>query len=321
MHRMTSALPTPRAGLMLVAALLMPPFAASSWAQGGVSVFPTAISFGAVAPGATATRQIALGNMNSDDFTNETVSFSLAGSAAFSVAGAPGRVTIVNGEMVTIEVTFTPDAPGTVTGSLNLSWVGGAASVSLSGTRLLTCDERPATVAIATGGGTVTPGALTLLNGGSPTLGVSCSWAPANGLSNAQSCTTFASPLVTTTYSLTVTETTSSCPSTNLAEVTVTVIDPTGGIAGPPGPAGPTGPAGAMGPQGPTGDTGPTGPMGPIGPAGPAGVGLNTGGLILVAKGKPAPPSSVYLGTSAIVAFRPGSFTPVKIEYDLYMKQ
>jgi len=52
--------------------------------------------------------------------------------------------------------------------------------------------------------------------------GISCSWSPASGLSNAASCTPVASPAATSTYTLTVLGA-NGCLSTNLPQVVVTV--------------------------------------------------------------------------------------------------
>jgi hypothetical protein len=81
----------------------------------------------------------------------------------------------------------------------------------------LTVNARP--TAVADGGTTICSGDSIQLDGSG---GVACSWAPATGLSDPQSCTPTASPESTTTYNLTVTAA-NGCTSTNGASTTVTV--------------------------------------------------------------------------------------------------
>ena len=73
--------------------------------------------------------------------------------------------------------------------------------------------------AVASGTAAICAGQSTPLTGSG---GVSCSWSPATGLSNAASCNPTASPSATTVYTLTVTDGTG-CVSTNDPTVTVTV--------------------------------------------------------------------------------------------------
>jgi hypothetical protein len=75
--------------------------------------------------------------------------------------------------------------------------------------------------AVAGGSTTVCPGGSAQLTGSG---GSTCSWSPAAGLDDPTSCTPVATPLSTTTYSLTVIS--GSCASTNLATATVTVGGP-----------------------------------------------------------------------------------------------
>lgn len=77
----------------------------------------------------------------------------------------------------------------------------------------------PVPVAQASGSATICFGGSTPLSGSG---GTSCSWSPAAGLSDPESCTPVASPSQTTTYTLTVTDG-NGCGSTNAATVTVTV--------------------------------------------------------------------------------------------------
>ncbi len=86
-----------------------------------------------------------------------------------------------------------------------------------TGGALVTVNPRP--TAVAGGTAEICAGGSTPLTGSG---GVSCSWAPATGLSNSSSCTPSAAPSATTTYTLTVTDA-SGCVSNNAPAVTVTV--------------------------------------------------------------------------------------------------
>ncbi len=87
----------------------------------------------------------------------------------------------------------------------------------------------PGPTAAASGSATICAGGATPLTGSG---GVSCSWSPATGLSDAASCTPSASPSMTTVYTLTVTDG-SGCQSTNVPTVTVTVDPlPTATVSG-----------------------------------------------------------------------------------------
>lgn len=84
----------------------------------------------------------------------------------------------------------------------------------------------PATLAVNTTPTAAASGTMAICNGNSTPLtgsgGVSCTWAPAAGLSDANSCTPDAAPLLTTIYNLTVTAA-NGCLSTNNPTVTITV--------------------------------------------------------------------------------------------------
>jgi probable HAF family extracellular repeat protein len=77
-------------------------------------------------------------------------------------------------------------------------------------------------VATASGGGSICLGGSTTITGSGAG---SCFWFPVTGLANGTSCTTTASPSVTTTYSLMIRDA-YNCGSTNSAMVTVTVDVP-----------------------------------------------------------------------------------------------
>jgi uncharacterized repeat protein (TIGR01451 family) len=96
-----------------------------------------------------------------------------------------------------------------------------------SGSAVVTVNPRP--TAAASGTAAICAGTSTPLSGSG---GVSCSWAPATGLSNASSCSPTASPAATTTYTLTVTDA-NGCVSINAPAVTVTVNPkPTASVSG-----------------------------------------------------------------------------------------
>ena len=96
-----------------------------------------------------------------------------------------------------------------------------------SGSAAVTVNPRP--TASAGGSAEICAGASAPLSGSG---GVSCSWAPAAGLSNAASCAPVATPASTTTYTLTVTDA-NGCTSNNAPSVTVTVDPkPTAAVSG-----------------------------------------------------------------------------------------
>ncbi len=96
-----------------------------------------------------------------------------------------------------------------------------------SGSALVTVNPRP--TAAAGGTAEICAGGSTPLSGSG---GVSCSWAPATGLSNPSSCAPTAAPSATTTYTLTVTDA-NGCVSNNAPSVTVTVQPkPTATVSG-----------------------------------------------------------------------------------------
>ncbi len=129
---------------------------------------------------------------------------------------------------------------------------------------------------------------------------------PVGPISRGGTCSTFASPLETTTYSLAVAG--GRCASSNAATVNVDVLTELGGLPGPPGPTGPAGPSGLDGPVGPPGperSVGPQGPAGAVGPPGPRGPGLVAGAIITLPVDTAAPPGFTLLGTTVIVLKKP----------------
>ena len=118
--------------------------------------------------------------------------------------------------VTTDTLTINPAATGD-SGNYDVVVTDGFGQTIASNQAVLTINGRP--TAAASGGGTVcTGGSVGLIGSG----GVSCSWLPATGLSNASSCTPTASPASTTTYSLTVMGA-NGCASTNTSTATVTV--------------------------------------------------------------------------------------------------
>jgi uncharacterized repeat protein (TIGR03803 family) len=103
------------------------------------------------------------------------------------------------------------DFYGTASSGTNVGGEGGGVIFRLS-----PC-ARP--IAVAEGSASICSGSSTPLTGSG---GVSCSWSPSTGLSDAASCSPTASPSATTTYTLTVTDA-DGCASTNRPTVMVTV--------------------------------------------------------------------------------------------------
>ena len=152
------------------------------------------------------------------------------GPAIFSVTatGQPtlayqwrkNSVPLANGGSIsgatTDTLTISPTVAGD-TGNYDVVVTDGFGQSLTSVSASLTVNARP--TAAASGTATVCAGTATPLTG---TGGVSCTWTPAAGLSDATSCSPMATPTVTTIYSLTVMAG-NGCPSSNTSTVTVTV--------------------------------------------------------------------------------------------------
>ncbi len=96
---------------------------------------------------------------------------------------------------------------------------------SFASTQTVSVNAVPTASASPTGPTTICPGGSVGLTGSGNTSGpYSCTWSPATGLDNANSCTPVASPAVTTTYTLTSLSDANGCVATNTPTVTVTVI-------------------------------------------------------------------------------------------------
>ena len=233
-------------------------------------------------------------------------------SIVFMSKSLPANISPGDGLFLT--VAFTPTTVGTRTATilLSTSYAGQPQiAIPLSGVGSTTC---PTMIAATAGDVTLTPGLVGQLRG---SLGFqyggtfSCAWSPSTDLSDPTSCTPFATPQATTTYSLTVIDTTTQCYSTNEATSTVTLVPEFAGPAGPPGPPGPpgaegapgvAGPPGAEGPPGPAGAPGTPGVAGPPGPPGPAGATEPGTAVLRQVSGPngappPAPPGYAYFGT------------------------
>jgi len=273
------------------------------------------------------TLPIVVGNGGTDVGFILNTYFSYFGTSSGFTVISPPVLEIPPGRSIEFRVRFRPTEAGP--GGLGLTLVTNdpvrqQMMFSISGVGAGAC---PAPVAVATGGGTVTPGAMTLLNGAG---GPNCLWSPTAGLTNPTSCSTFALPHTTTTYNLTVSDAT--CSSTNAASVTVTVLSDLGGVPGPQGPQGPQGPAGspgaagpqgavglagvpgAVGPQGPQGPIGAPGPQGIpglqglqglIGPQGPAGAGLMSGAILALPEDVASPSGFTLIGTTIFAIKKP----------------
>jgi hypothetical protein len=160
--------------------------------------------------------------------TSLVVCSGAAASFAVTATGQPtltyqwrkNNVNLSNGGTISGVTTPTLSISATVTGdagSYDVVITDGFGQTLASPDATLTVNARPTAVA---GGDT------TLCSGESADLGgsggVSCSWTPATGLSDAASCTPTATPDATTTYILTVMGS-NGCASTNAASATVTV--------------------------------------------------------------------------------------------------
>lgn len=279
-------------------ALLLPSRAV---AQPVFKVGTSLVDFGSLPVGDSGRVMLPLENLGTQAgiFAGYTVIVGQHGNFTIQTPALP--VIVGPGESVTIVVTFAPTVPGPNSAQLTLTTDDPLAPmilIVLSGQGTVSCDSLTAS---ASGGGTITPGALTLLAGSG---GTSCSWSPTTGLSDPRSCSTFASPVETITYNLTVAR--ESCSSTNAATVNVDVLTDLTGMPGPPGPPGPSGPEGPVGPSGPAGS---------IGPQGPAGPGLVQGAIITLPVDLAPPPGFTPLGTTVIVVKKPnGAITSITVK-------
>jgi Immunoglobulin I-set domain/Right handed beta helix region/S-layer homology domain len=123
-----------------------------------------------------------------------------------------GSISGVTTTTLTINPTVVGDA-----GTYDVVVTDGFGQALDSDDATLTVNARP--TAAASGGATICSGDSIQLDGSG---GVACSWTPATGLDDANSCTPTASPSTNTTYNLTVTAA-NGCPSTNASSTTVTV--------------------------------------------------------------------------------------------------
>jgi hypothetical protein len=95
----------------------------------GITASPSTISFGQVSLGSTSTKPVVLTN---DRTWKVTLSKILTTGSTFSMSTMTLPVTLDPGQSVTLEVSFTPQSPGTIGGSLFVE--GPALSIPLTGT-------------------------------------------------------------------------------------------------------------------------------------------------------------------------------------------
>lgn len=95
----------------------------------GITASPSTVSFGQVGLGSISTKPVVLTN---DRTWKVTLSQILTTGSAFSMSTTTLPVTLDPGQSVTLEVTFTPQSPGEIGGSLFVE--GPALSIPLTGT-------------------------------------------------------------------------------------------------------------------------------------------------------------------------------------------
>ncbi len=160
--------------------------------------------------------------------TNVVVCSGLPASFTVTATGQPAltyqwrknNVPLANGGTISGVTTPTLSISTTVTGdagSYDVVVTDGFGQTLASQDGTLTVNARP--TAVAGGAATLCSGESTDLSGSG---GVSCSWAPATGLSDPSSCTPTATPDDTTVYTLTVMGS-NGCASTNPSSTTVSV--------------------------------------------------------------------------------------------------
>jgi hypothetical protein len=153
--------------------------------------------------GGTVTAEDLGGCNNTHQWGYRTVS----GGAITSIAGEVGTSYMIDGS----------DFAGVGTYYLVETTAPGFGSPVTSNELVVTIV--PPATAVASGSVTICPGGSARLSGSGA---ANCSWNPATGLDDANSCNPIASPSSTTTYSLTVSGA-SGCTSSNTAQATVTV--------------------------------------------------------------------------------------------------
>ncbi len=142
-----------------------------------------------------------IARLNTDGSLNDTDTPATGATYAWSPGGA-----------TTASITVAPTANTTYTATATLNGASASASTAVTVNPLPVANPGPA-VAICLGN--------TAQIGAAAVPGITYSWTPASGLSNSTVANPVAFPTVTTTYTLTVRNTTTGCTNTGLVTVTV----------------------------------------------------------------------------------------------------
>ena len=131
-HRLRSRLTALGTTLALVSASFLVGLAPASAAPGDIQASTTAVDFGDVPVGSTATEMVTFTNISSSDVTVSVTGGAPTGG--FSGTQACQAATLNPGESCDFTYTFTPTALGTATGAPSLTFNGAPFTINLTGT-------------------------------------------------------------------------------------------------------------------------------------------------------------------------------------------